>query len=164
MLPIEHPQLRAFFALIKWSEIGPGLLAASDDGYDVCVGSTPDAPILFTDYSRHPGDYPGGPGISRNPKMNSDAAGFAQFMGRYWPFYRDQLKLPDFGKTSQEIWCRQMIIECGALADIENGHVEAAVYKCRSRWASFPGASYGQHEQKLADLFKAFTDAGGVLV
>jgi muramidase (phage lysozyme) len=145
--------LKAFLDMIAWSEIGPQLLAKSDDGYNVCVGSTPDKPILFTDYSAHP--------RRRNAALKSDAAGRYQFMGRYWETYKKQLNLPDFSPTSQDRWAVQLIRECRALDDVELGCFEAAVAKCRSRWASLPGAGYGQPENKLADLRMAYQAAGG---
>jgi muramidase (phage lysozyme) len=149
------PNLKAFLDMIAWSEIGPALLAKSDNGYNVCVGSTPEKPILFNSYAAHP--------QRRNAAMNSDAAGRYQFMGRYWHFYKDKLQLPDFGPASQDKWAVHLIQECRALNDVEAGQFEAAVAKCRSRWASLPGAGYGQHENKLADLRNAYTSAGGTL-
>jgi len=149
------PNLKAFLDMIAWSEIGPALLAITDNGYDVCVGSTPEHPIRFTDYSTHPRRH--------DPATNSDAAGRYQFMGRYWPSYQVQLSLPDFGPASQDKWCVQLIRECHALDDIEAGQFEAAVAKCASRWASLPGAGYGQHENQIAALRAAYQAAGGVL-
>lgn len=148
------PNLRAFLDMIAWSEIGPGLLAASDDGYNVIVGSTADHPILFTDYSHHPKLH--------NDRCNSDAAGRYQFMGRYWEFYRDQLHLPDFGRDSQDRWATQLIRECHALDDVEEGHVFVAIGKCCKRWASFEGAGYGQRENSAIQLAAAYRRAGGL--
>jgi muramidase (phage lysozyme) len=147
--------LKAFRDMIAWSEIGPALLAVSDNGYDVLVGSTASHPLLFTNYAQHPQIH--------TPGMNSDAAGRYQFMGRYWPAYKIQLGLPDFGHDSQDRWCNQLIKECHALDDIELGHVEVAIVKCKSRWASLPGAGYGQHEQHVDDLVTAYVAAGGVV-
>lgn len=147
--------LKAFLDMIAWSEIGPALLAKSNDGYNVCVGSTPDHPILFTDYSVHP--------RRRCEEQDSDAAGRYQFMGRYWKPYQKQLKLLDFTPASQDKWAVQLIRECHALEDVELGHFASAVAKCRSRWASLPGAGYNQRENKLADLQAAYLAAGGKL-
>lgn len=148
------PNLRAFLETAAYSEIGPALLAVSDNGYNVLVGSTPAAPLLFHDYSTHP--------MIRNPSMNSDAAGRYQFMGRYWSHYKLQLSLPDFGPESQDRWAVQLIKECHALDDIETGHFQKAVAKCASRWASFPGAGYGQPEHRMDTLEAAYERAGGV--
>ena len=147
------PNLKAFLDMIAYAEIGPALLAMSDNGYNVLVGSTPSKPLLFDDYSTHP--------QIRNKTMNSDAAGRYQFMGRYWSHYKLQLALPDFGPESQDHWAVQLIKECRALDDVQTGHLQKAVGKCSSRWASFPGAGYGQPEKKMASLEDAYERAGG---
>ncbi len=149
------PNLNAFLDTVAFAEIGPKLLKISDDGYRCCVGSTPVKPILFNDYSKHP--------RIRSEKMNSDAAGRYQFMGKFWLYYRDGLNLPDFGPESQDRWAIQLIRECKALDDIEVGKFPEAVHKCRSRWASFPGASYGQPEKSMAAMIDAYEKAGGTL-
>jgi muramidase (phage lysozyme) len=147
--------LKAFLDLVAFSEIGPRLLNLSDNGYDVCVGSTPTNPILFDSYAAHP--------RRRSAVQNSDAAGRYQFMGRYWEAYRDELHLPDFGPESQDKWATQLIKECHAYDDVCAGRIAQAIEKCRSRWASFPGAGYGQPEQKLDKLLAAYQRAGGGL-
>lgn len=145
----------AFLDLIAASEIGAELLAASDDGYNVIVGSTPSHPILFDDYAEHPRRH--------QDAQNSDAAGRYQFMGRYWPAYKEQLGLPNFGPLSQDKWAVQLIRECHAVALITAGRISEAVNACRSRWASFPGSGYGQHENKLDGLIAAYEAAGGAV-
>jgi muramidase (phage lysozyme) len=148
------PNLAAFLDMLAWSEIGPQLLAKSDNGYNVLVGSTPDHPILFADYSTHPQIH--------NAACKSDAAGRYQEMGKYWSHYKLQLSLPDFGPNAQDRWAVQLIKECHALDDILLGHIEKAIEKCRSRWASLPAAGYGQRENTLADLQAAYERAGGL--
>jgi muramidase (phage lysozyme) len=144
----------AFLDMIGWSELGPGLMtAATDDGYRVCVGSTPSKPILFSSYATHP--------RTRSARMNSDAAGRYQLMGRYWEPYRKQLALPDFGPVSQDKIAIQLIRECHALDLVKAGRIPEAVHACASRWASFPGAGYEQPEHTISDLAGAFTRAGG---
>lgn len=150
-----HPNVKAFLDTIAYAEIGPALLKLSDNGYNVCVGSTAARPILFADYSEHP--------RLRSEAMNSDAAGRYQFMGRYWEHYRKQLGLPDFGPASQDRWAMQLIRECQALGDIEAGRFRESVMKCRSRWASFPGAGYGQPEKPIDLLLQAYERAGGTV-
>ena len=145
--------LKAFLDLIAYSEIGPALLAVSDNGYNVLVGATADKPLLFDSYVTHPRVH--------NYAMNSDAAGRYQFMGRYWPAYKLQLSLPDFGPESQDRWAVQLIKECRALDDVLTGHITIAVGKCSSRWASFPGNNYGQHMNQMSALEDAYERAGG---
>ena len=149
------PNLAAFLDAIAWSEIGPALLAnpATDNGYKIMVGSTPDHPILIPSYITHPRVH--------NAALNSDAAGRYQFLGRYWPAYKLQLSLPDFGPESQDKWCVQLIKECHALDDVLTGHFTVAVAKCSSRWASLPGNTYGQRMNTVASLEDAYERAGG---
>lgn len=145
----------AFLDMIAHSEIGEGLLSITDDGYNVLVGSTPQSPLLFGSYSDHPHIH--------NEKLNSDAAGRYQVMGRYWPFYKKLLALPDFGPLSQDLYAIRQISESHALPLITAGHFADAVEKCAHIWASLPGAGYGQHENKLAVLQRSYVDAGGVV-
>lgn len=142
---------KAFLDMLAWSELGPLILQRSRNGYDVCVGSTPSKLILFTDFSRHP--------KRRSEALNSDAAGRYQFLGRYWEHYRDQLHLPDFGPYSQDCWAMQLIAECRALDAIAAGDIGSAVHLCRSRWASLPGAGYGQPEHSTEILVAQFHKA-----
>lgn len=150
--------MRAFLDMIAWSEIGPALLSMpeTDNGYRVIVGSTPAHPILFADYAQHPRLH--------IDACNSDAAGRYQFMGRYWPAYKQQLNLPDFGPASQDRWCIKLIDECHARDMVEAGNVESAIRACSSRWASLPGNSYGQHTNHVDDLVAAYVQAGGTIV
>lgn len=143
----------AMLDTIAISEIGLTLMHVSDNGYNVCVGSTPDAPILFHNYKDHP--------RLRSAKLNSDAAGRYQLMGRFWLYYKNFLKLPDFGPHSQDLIGLQLIKECKAYPDLQEGDIRNAITKCRSRWASFPGAGYGQHENQMEYLVQAYKNAGG---
>jgi len=146
---------QAFLDMIAHSEIGSALLALSDNGYNVLVGSTPSKPLLFTSYAAHPRIY--------NAQTNSTAAGRYQLLYRYWFAYSQSLGLPDFSPSSQDAIALQQIKECKALDDINAGRFETAVSKCARIWASLPGARYGQHENSLAGLEQVYLSAGGVL-
>lgn len=147
---------KAFLDMIAWSEIGPDLLAVSDNGYNVCVGSTSKHPILFANYAAHPRIH--------CDSANSDAAGRYQLMGRYFVPYKSHLHLIDFGHCAQDAIALQQVKECRAIQDIEAGRFDDAVAKCAHIWASFPGAGYGQHEHNIEDLRAAYVRAGGVVV
>lgn len=149
------PNEKAFLDMIAYSEIGPKLLAISDNGYNVLVGSTPSAPLLFSSYADHPNIL--------NGKLNSSAAGRYQLLRRWWPSYKKQLSLTDFGHASQDAVALQQIRECRALDSINDGRFENAVSLCAHIWASLPGAGYGQHENDLAQLKNAYCAAGGTL-
>lgn len=160
------PNLKAFLDMIAFSEIGTKLLAASDNGYNVIVGSTADKPKLMTTYADHPRklvDLEIKHEDGTITKLQSTAAGRYQILKRYYDWYKTMLKLKDFGKDAQDTIAIQMIKECKALQDVEAGHFASAVLKCNSRWASLPGAGYDQHENEIAHLQTAYTKAGGTV-
>lgn len=119
-------------------------------GYDVIVGGA-----LFSDYSDHPRVLVPLPRLG----IKSTAAGRYQILERYYDHYKAQLKLKDFSPESQDAIAWQLIGECKAQGDVLAGNFETAIAKCRSRWASLPGAGYGQHEHKMSDLRRAYDDA-----
>jgi muramidase (phage lysozyme) len=155
LMPELTQQIKAGLDTIAVSEIGKELLKLSDDGYDVLVGATAASPLLFDGYADHPKIY--------NTALNSTAAGRYQILYRFWPYYKRVLSLPDFSPRSQDLVALKLIIECGALDDLQAGDIRSFLFKCRSRWASLPQAGYGQHENKLEDLLLAFQASGGVL-
>jgi muramidase (phage lysozyme) len=150
------PNQSAFLAMIRWSEIGPALLAESDDGYNVIVGSTPAHPDLFTSYADHPRKL-----VHLTPTLASTAAGAYQILARYFDVYKRQLNLPDFGHASQDAIALQMIRETGSLSLIDGGSIRDAIARCSSRWASLPGNNYGQHVNDIDALLNAYAEAGG---
>lgn len=142
---------RAFLDMIAWSE-GTSRITGSDNGYNVLVGGK-----LFTGYADHPRVLVNLPRL----RIKSTAAGRYQLLARYFDAYRKQLGLKDFSPASQDAIALQQIRERKALDDIDAGRFAAAVEKCRNIWASLPGAGYGQHEHKLADLESAYRKSGG---
>lgn len=146
----------AFLDLIAWSEgTDNGRQPTNDDGYDVVVGGG-----LFDSYADHPRRLVDLPALG----IKSTAAGRYQILSRYWDHYRKQLGLAGgFTPDNQDRVALQLIRECKALDDIKAGRIEQAISKCRSRWASLPGAGYGQHEHKVGNLLAAYSKAGGVL-
>lgn len=145
----------AFLDAIANSEIGPALLAATQNGYNVLVGSTPTHPLTFPSYAAHPDIL--------NRALNSTAAGRYQLLYRYWLSYSKMLNLPDFGPLSQDKIALQQIRECNALPFIDAGNFAHAVALCSRIWASLPGNDYGQHQNAIALLQSYYTAAGGVL-
>ena len=143
--------------MIAVSEIGHELLARSNDGYNVIVGSTVAKPILFTSYADHPRKL-----VKLSAVLSSTAAGRYQLLARFYDAYKKSLSLVDFSPPAQDAIALQQIKECGAIADVETGRIASAIAKCAHIWASLPGASYpGQHMNQLSDLQFAFVSAGG---
>lgn len=147
----------AFLDMIAISEIGPELLAKSDNGYNVMFGGK-----LFSNYDDHPRVFTEFTD-KRGIKSKSSAAGRYQLLARYYDAYKKPLKLPDFSPASQDAIALQQIKEQGALPEIDAGRFDEAVKRCRNIWASLPGANYDQHENDLDDLRIAYVDAGGTL-
>ncbi|PVX61221.1 glycoside hydrolase family 24 protein [Paraburkholderia unamae] len=145
----------AFLDAIANSEIGPALLAETQNGYNVLVGSTPAHPLTFSSYATHPDIL--------NQALNSTAAGRYQLLYRYWGSYSKMLNLPDFGPLSQDKIALQQIRECNALLFIDAGNFAHAVALCSRIWASLPGNDYGQHQNAIALLQSYYTAAGGTL-
>lgn len=147
--------LSAFLDTIAYSEgTDHPSQATKDRGYDVVVGGG-----LFLSYKDHPRRLVALPGLG----IKSTAAGRYQVLSRYYDAYKKQLKLPDFSPASQDAIAIQLIRECKALDDVNAGRIVSALHKCKSRWASLPGAGYGQHEHTVDHLLDVYESKGGVL-
>lgn len=145
MARINAPtKIKAFLDLIAWAE---GTIGLGDDGYNKIVNPGG----YFDSYADHPNKL-----IQVKPDLKSTAAGRYQQMVKWWPAYKKQLALPDFGPLSQDKLAIQLIRECKAYQDILDGKIESAITKCHSRWASFPGAGYGQPEKSMAALLAQY--------
>src|ERR1700694_5276345 len=98
------PNRVAFLQMIAVSEIGAALLAATDDGFNVLVGATPEHPLTFPSYADHPNVF--------NAALDSTAAGRYQLLHVWWADrtvngvvhrgYKTMLNLPDFSPLSQD--------------------------------------------------------------
>lgn len=151
--------LCAFLDMISWSEGTCSLIhpLTKMDGYDVIVTGN-DGPEIFSDFNSHP--FNG----ERPPKhvkasLFSSASGRYQFLRTHWEYYRNHLKLSDFGPLSQDLWAIQLIRERQALIDIKELEIEKAILKTSNIWSSFPGAGYGQPEHKIEQLLKVFVSS-----
>lgn len=146
----------AFLDMLAWSEGTRTSRYTRDDGYDVVVGGI-DSPNTFGNYAGHPNIL-----VKVNRQgLQSTAAGRYQLLFRWWKPYRALLQLKDFSPESQDRVAIQQIRERRALGDIQEGRVREAITKCASIWASLPGNSYQQRQHSLADLEKAYFNAGG---
>ncbi len=145
-----NPNAKAFLDMIAVSE---GTKGKGSDGYNVVVGGS-----LFYDYSDHPRRL-----VRLNKNLASTAAGRYQILARNYDAYKGKLSLPDFSPDSQDAIALQMIREKGALIDVMDGRFDIAVHKCRRIWASFPGAGYGQRENRIEKLRAAYLKAGGTI-
>lgn len=147
----------ALLDVIAHSEIGAALLALpeTDNGYLVLVGATPQTPLTFSSFAKHPNIY--------NAQCGSTAAGRYQILYRWWVIYQKRLNLPDFSPLSQDKYAIQQFKERGALTLIDAGNLQGALAKLNNIWASLPGSPYGQHTNAYAPLEAAYLAAGGTL-
>jgi muramidase (phage lysozyme) len=152
---VDNDNVIPYLDMLAMSEIGAEMLAASDDGYNVLVGSVPGAIRTFDSYAKHPDVF--------NKAEHSSAAGRYQILYLYWPYYQKQLRLPDFGKLSQDRYAIQQLEECHALPFLANGNLAGAIACTAHIWSSLPGNRYGQHPHSMNWLKDAFTAAGGQL-
>ena len=153
-----NKNLEAFLNMLAWAEIGTEMLAASDHGYNILVGSLPGRMKLFTDYSDHPRKM-----MRLTPTVHSTAAGRYQILMRTYDHYRVLLKLPDFSPSSQDAIAVQLIKERRALQDIYDGKIVQATHKVRTAWASLPDSPYGQPTRRVEPLILSYRAAGGTL-
>lgn len=145
----------AFLDMLAWSEgTDNGRQPTNDRGYDVLVGGG-----LFRGYADHPRVVVDLPRL----KIQSTAAGRYQLLRRYYEAYKKTLGLKDFSPLSQDLIALQQIRERRALPLIQAGRIPEAIKAVSNIWASLPGAGYGQHEQKLADLLAVCRRAGGTV-
>jgi len=159
---IGGTNLAAVLDTLAWSELGAAILAGSDDGYNVFVGSTPNNINTFSSYADHPMKL-----VSwKNRKgetVYGSAAGRYQLLKRYWPAYKSLLHLPDFSPQSQDKVAIQMIKEQKAFIIFQQGKFTEGFKRISNIWASVPGAGYGQHEHELASLEQVYLRKGGVV-
>lgn len=120
--PTKQQRVAAFLETIAASE---------GANYDTVVGGG-----KFSDYSDHPnrvgvitGDGP------------STAAGRYQITGTTWRRIRRQLGLTDFSPESQDRAAIELLRQRGALQDVMDGNVDAAIAKLGSEWQSLPSGT-----------------------
>jgi muramidase (phage lysozyme) len=138
----------AFLDLVAFSEIGAKLLAETDDGYNVLVGSLPGHPLLFDSYDRHPQVL--------NHALDSTAAGRYQIIRGTWHGVAGELGLTSFSPENQDRAAIELVRGRGALPYLARDDIRSAIVCCAREWASFPGNDYGQHQNRLDDLLGAY--------
>ena len=146
---------QALLDTIAYAELGKQLLELSDNGYNILVGSIPPNRMLYLQsYSDHPRILV--------QSCNSTAAGRYQILMRIFDYYKKSLGLKDFSPDSQDRIAMQLLKECRSLEEINKGNFEEAVRRAKSRWASLPGAGYGQFEHKMEVLKNYYIISGGL--
>ena len=144
-------KLKAFLDMIAFSEGTSTSKYTKDNGYDVIVGGV-NSPNTFTDMSKHPNIL-----VTVNKAgLKSTAAGRYQQLYKNWIYYKPLLGLKGYYPEDQDAMAIQLIKECKALPLIEAGDIAGAIAACKSRWASLPGAGYGQYEHSVSTLVNQY--------
>lgn len=150
------PNVCAFLDTIAVSEGTQNDPVTQDDGYDVLVTGI-DGPARFASYATHPNVL-----VQVNHDgLCSTAAGRYQLLYKYWVYYQAYLHLPDFSPVSQDLIAIQQIRERRALPMLAAGNIAGAIAACSNIWASLPGNTYGQRQNKLQALVEAYQQLGG---
>jgi muramidase (phage lysozyme) len=153
--------LHAFLDMVGKSEGTSNSPITRDHGYDIIVTGIDGKFERFTDYSAHPFENGRKSKQINSNGLYSTASGKYQILYKFWPYYKRILKLKDFSPESQDKVAVQLIKECGALGDIEEGKLERAITKCSRIWASLPGNQYGQRTHKFEKLLAFYEESGG---
>jgi lysozyme len=163
-------QLSAFLYMIRSAEHVPAAVRSGRD-YATFYGGA-----QFRNFADHPvitGEMQGVPlsdsmcrAAGLGPGCVSTAAGAYQIIKPTWDRVRAAGKygprLPDFSPASQDEAARRLLIECGALAQLNAGNVPAAIQKAGKLWASLPGSTAGQHPKSMETALAYFANGGGV--
>ncbi len=122
---LGNANVRAFLRVIRQGE------SSQDDSiaYRMIVGRQG---AQFSSFADHPRIF-GTP--------TSTAAGAYQITKTTWDWVRGQMGLKDFSPASQDAAALGLIAYRGALLDVLNGNLEAAIPKLRKEWTSLPGAA-----------------------
>jgi muramidase (phage lysozyme) len=91
-----------------------------------------------------------------NSGQYSTAAGRYQALAATWLRIKYKLGLQDFAPDSQDRMAFELLRECGALREYENGNRATAIGKASKIWTSLPGSNTGEAQlsvnQALAEL------------
>lgn len=90
------------------------------------------------------------------------AVGAGQFIPHTWYGLEEQYPKDcnNFGKYAQDFGIIALTAGRGALQDVLNGDLEAAITKCRKEWTSLPGAAENKR-YTMQDAWQVFKQYGG---
>jgi len=144
---LGHPNVAAFLRVIREGETNQ-----TDDAYRMMFGGE-----LFdvTAGWQHPNKVNNAAGLS------STAAGAYQFLYRTWSGLVKQYGFPDFAPHCQDMGAVALIAGRGALQDVLDGRLDAAIAKCNREWASLPDSPYSQPVMTMARCRAVYEKYGG---
>jgi lysozyme len=160
---VGNANLNAFLKMVQWTEGTFG----KPNPYAVCYGYSHTIQD-FTDHPANTGEWNGkvlpnsycaNVGLPNGCK--STAAGAYQFLKPTWNGIKNKLGNIRFDAAGQDAGAIELIKGKGALEDIYNGNLYAAIQKCNRIWASLPGSPYGQPTKTYAKCEEFYLSQGG---
>ena len=145
---LGQPNVAAFLRVIREGES-----SQTDDAYRMMFGG---GLFSVSDGWQHPRRAVTAGGYT------STAAGAYQFLARTWDGLCQQYPFPDFAPKCQDMGAVALIAGRGALQDVIDGRLDAAIAKCGREWASLPGSPYGQPVLSMARCRAVYEQWGGV--
>lgn len=157
----QEMNLAAFLLTIRKYESSTG-----DDAWNMLVGGG-----KFIGFDDHPriavfipklGQYSTAAGAYQITAISKTPRGMTKV--NTWDRLKKKLKLPDFSPESQTKAAVELIKERGAYYNVLNGDFATAVDKCKTEWASMPGAPYpDQPQARYNEYASSFQSFGGVI-
>jgi muramidase (phage lysozyme) len=137
------PERQAILNTINWAEGSP-------DWNELF------AYVPFNNYGPHPNLVVTSGGYS------STAAGAYQILYSTWHMAIDALGLPDYMSPENQMQVALYLIDYrGALGDVDNGNIEAAINKISWEWASLPPSRYGQPIRTMDEVLDKYNSELG---
>lgn len=132
--PVQQQRLSAFLETIAASE---------DANYNTIVGGR----TFDNQYKEHPNIV----GVTTGDGP-STAAGRYQITNTTWQRIKRKLGLTDFSPESQDRAAIELLRERGALQDVLDGNIDAAIAKLGNEWQSLPSGT-SRHQGKRSRAF-----------
>lgn len=137
----------AFLEAIAWAEGTAGM-----HGYRYLFGSTHKAPRLIQNFDDHPRlltTFINTQGI----RQRTSAAGKYQFIAPTWDgLAATNPELKSFAPIYQDHAAYLLLSQCGALADLLENNLTAAIGRASRKWASLPNAPFPQPRRTLSSF------------
>lgn len=148
----NDPRLQAFLNVLAQAE---GTTQYGDqNGYNVLFGGD-----TVDSLESHPNVYKSFKQTNGKSRRTS-AAGRYQILKGTWDEVSNKLGLKDFSPASQDAAATALIIRRGALNDILDGNIDAAVQKLGKEWTSLPSSTAPQSKRSIATFNRYLAEQG----
>lgn len=136
---LNNPYVRAVLDMLAEAEVGTSTAQSATGGYNTLFSGR-----TFGSWNTHPnvlGAFTGRDGR----RYQSSAAGRYQILYSTYNDLRKRYGFNDFTPQTQDEMAIALMLDTGALDDIEKGNIEAALPKLGKRWAAVTGSTLGRN-------------------